>query len=98
MTTTTIAAAFQKLYAAGFTTLTEVIILLEVARLEDIGETAQLTNIARNLDMPPSTVSRVLWDLTERKWLTRSEHPQDRRAVLVGTNRKALNKVLGVTQ
>lgn len=98
MTTTTIAAPFQKLYAAGFTTLTEVIILLEVARLEDIGETAQLTNVARNLDMPASTVSRVMWDLTERKWLTRSGHPEDRRAVLFGTNRKALNKVLGVTR
>lgn len=65
--------------AGVFGTFAEAQIFLRVALAEQEGEEITIGRVARVLDMPMSTTSRIVWELAERKLVRMSTAAGDRR-------------------
>lgn len=76
-------ALFRRVSASGLT-LTEALVAFEIARRQQAGEPTNLVEVAKGLEMPISTVSRVTSDLCDRHGLMRQEASRsDRRMKLL---------------
>jgi DNA-binding MarR family transcriptional regulator len=71
------------LRANGFETLAEVAVFFEVAIATMNSKLSGVTEISRALDLPNSTVSRHVWDLSQRGFLEYTADPKDRRVKLI---------------
>lgn len=67
----------------GVDTMAEARILLAAA-----GDGLSVSEIQEQTEMPMSTVSRVLWALSQGGWLEYAQHPTDRRKKIVTVSRE----------
>ena len=93
-----IAATCRVLQSCGVATLNEAEIICEIERLDRAGKWPLLVEVARGLDLPPSTVRRVIWALIEADWIQQEPHPTDRRAKILRVNKKFLRRMLAAIE
>lgn len=94
MTAETLAQSCRAMQGAGLATLTQTIVLLDLARAERTGERHTASTLVKALDMPISSVSRVVWDFVQMGLVTHVPHATDRRVKVIRVDMKRMRKVL----
>ena len=78
-----LANAVTALRANGFETLSEAVVYCAAATATANGAPSGVSEISRVAELPISTVSRLLWEMSQRGLLEYTTHINDRRRKLV---------------
>lgn len=88
-----LADAIRQLRANGFESLSEAAVFFTAATATVNDALYGVTEISLASDLPNSTVSRLVWVLSERGLLEYTSHAKDRRIKLVRARLDALNSM-----
>lgn len=94
LTATDVGRSCRAMHSAGLVTLTQAVALLEIVRVQSLGEPHTLTTLSETLDMPVSTLSRVVWDLVQLELVEQKPHAIDRRRKVLTADLRRVRKVL----
>ena len=82
--------AVAALRASGFHTLSEAAVFCAAASATAKSTPSGVTEISRVTELPISTVSRLIWQMSERGLLEYATDSKDRRVRVIGANLDAL--------